>query len=130
MVKQQYTLYMENNPGTLAKIAGMLAKAKINMEGISVAESTDSALVQIIVSNAAKTKKLLDAENIQYVSQKVAVVVLDHAPGALSDFALKLAREGININYIYGTASDAQDKSCLVVSADNLEKVVEVAASL
>ncbi len=127
MIKRQYTLYLPNKPGTLVRIARLLAKAKVNLEGISVAESTDAALVQIIVSNAAKTKAALQKAKISFTSQKVAVVVLDHKPGALAEFAEKLKESHVYVNYIYATASDEQTECCVVVSADSLEEVERIA---
>ena len=57
MIKKQFTLYMDNKPGMLGKLARLLGKADVNLEGISVAESTDVALVQIIVDKATKAQR-------------------------------------------------------------------------
>ena len=59
MIKDQLTLYLDNKPGVLAKIARLMGAAGVNLEGISVAESDDTAMVQIVVSNAAKAKSAL-----------------------------------------------------------------------
>lgn len=127
MIKRQYTLYLENKPGVFAKVSKALSTDKVNIEGISVAESTDSAIFQIIVNNSAKAKKALDKAKITYTSQKVAVLELPHEPGVLAGLAAKLAKAKVNINYMYGTATDDQGVCCLVVSAENLKKVEEVA---
>ena len=56
MIKKQFTLYLENKPGALAKVTRQLGNEKVNIDGISVAESTDVSLVQVVASNAAATK--------------------------------------------------------------------------
>jgi hypothetical protein len=127
MIKRQYTLYLPNKPGTFVKFARLLAKEGVNLEGISVAESTDTALVQVIVSNASKTKKILKKANFSYTEQDVAVLALAHKPGALADLADKLGKAHVNINYIYATATDDQKETCVVVSANDLKKVEEAA---
>ena len=127
MIKRQYTLYLENRPGALAEVARSLSDAGLNIEGISVAESTDAALVQVVVGNSAKTKKVLEKAKIPYTSQNVAIVLLDHKPGALAEFAEKLADQHVNINYIYATAADNQDQSCLVISGSDLKKIERLA---
>ena len=58
MIKKQFTVYLENKPGALARVTERLATAKVNIEGISVAASSDVGLVQVVVSNAAATKKV------------------------------------------------------------------------
>ena len=127
MIKRQYTLYLENRPGALAKVVRQLAEEGVNIEGISVAESTDAALVQIVVGNSAKMKKILEKEEISFTSQDVAIVILDHKPGALAEFAEKLNRQHININYIYATAAEIQSQCCLVISGSDLKKIERMA---
>ena len=126
MIKRQYTLYLENKTGILASVTRRLAKAKVNIEGISVAESTHTALVQIVVSNAAKARKAFNEAKISYTSQQVCVVELEHETGALSELSDRLSKARVNINFIYATASDHQDRCCLVISADNLKRVEEI----
>ena len=125
MIKKQYTLYLENRPGAMAKVTKTLATAGVNLEGVSVSESTDVGLVQLIPSNAAKTKKALDKVKVPFTVQDVATIELPNKAGALSRMAAKLARAGVNINYLYGTVCKcSSDSHCmLVVSASNLKKV-------
>lgn len=128
MIKRQYTLYLENKPGSLAEVSKLLAREKINIEGISVAESTDTALVQIIVSNSARTQKALKKAGIAFTSQKVSVLVLRHEPGSLSGLAADLAKAKVNISYIYATAADDQSTCCVVIGSEFLDEVEQVAA--
>ena len=123
MIKRQFTLYLENKPGMLAQVARLLAKAKVNIEGISVAESTHTALVQLIVDNSENARSAMERAKIPFTCQQVAVLALDHKPGALADLASKLAKEKININFIYGTAIDDQNRCCLVISANDLKGI-------
>lgn len=123
MIKRQFTLYLENRPGVLALVARLLAKAEVNIEGISVAESTHTALVQLIVDDSEKTRRALEQAEIPFTCQQVAVLILDHKTGTLADLASRLAKAKVNINFIYGTATDDQQKCCLVVSANDLKKI-------
>lgn len=125
MIKKQFTIYLENKPGMLALITNALATAKVNIEGISVAESTDVGLVQMVVSNAHATEKILKNKRIPFTVQDVALVHLDNRPGALAGIASKLAKAGININYVYATACDCDDcGGCYaIISSPNLKKV-------
>lgn len=130
MIKRQYTLYLENSPGALARIAGILAKAKVNIEGISVAESADAALVQLIVDNEPATQKALIKAKIPYAIQDVSVIVLPHRPGALASLASKLKRAETLIHYVYATAADDDNQCCLVISASDLKLVERIARRL
>jgi hypothetical protein len=124
MIKKQFTLYLENRPGMLASVTKALAAAKINIEGISVAETTDVGLVQVVVNNAPAAGKVLKRAGVPFTVQDVAVLTLPNRIGALADVAAKLAKAGININYLYCTTPDEhRAEPCVVVSGDNLARI-------
>lgn len=125
MIKTQFTLYMRNEPGELARAIRGFAAEKVNIEGISVAQTTDLSLVQLVAGNARAARRLFKKSRTAVTEQKVAVLPLDNRPGALAAVAARLARKEININYLYATAppSGAGDKSHVVISSDDLAKV-------
>ena len=131
MIETQFTLYMTNRPGMLAKVTRALALADINIEGISVSESTDIALVQIVVNDAAATKKLLDKIRVPFTTQDVALVRLRHKPGSLASLVSRLARQGVHVNYVYATGCACKnDCHCYaVISSPNLRKVEAMSKS-
>ncbi len=125
MIKKQFTLYVENRSGVLAKIARMLAKEKINIDGISVAESTDVGLIQIVVSSATRTRKVLKAAKIPFTVQDVSLLSLKNVPGSLWGVVEELAKQDINLNYVYATGCKGREgcHAFAVISAPDLGKV-------
>jgi hypothetical protein len=128
MLKQQFTLYLENRPGELARITKKLALEKVNLDGISVANSPDVALVQLVVSNAAATRRVLKSDGVAFTEQKVVLVPLENKPGALAEVVTHLSKAKININYVYATACEGKNggKSYAVISTPALKKVEDV----
>ena len=125
MVKKQFTVYVENKPGALATLTGKLAKAEVNIEGISACSSTDVGLIQLVVSNAAKTRAVLKEVGVAFTSQDVVVLPISNELGSLAEVVTKLAKSGININYLYATACDCK-KGCrcyAVIGAQNMSAV-------
>jgi len=127
MIKKQFTLYIENRPGNLARITRRLAQSNINIEGISLASSADVGLVQVVVSNAAQTRRLLRELDVAFTVQDVALLSLRNEPGALSRIVSRLARHKVNVNYVYATAcSTSGDARCYcIISAPDLDKVLD-----
>jgi len=123
MIRKQFTLYLENRAGALAKATRILALMKINIEGISVSESTDVGLVQIVVNDAVATRKALSKARIPYTIQDVAMLTLRNEPGALHKIVSRLAKAGVNINYIYGTNCNYGADGIVIVSAPDLKKL-------
>ena len=127
MIKKQFTLYLENKPGELARVTKILATKKVNIEGISVSAGIDVALVQLIADNASATGKTLKKAGVPYTTQNVAVVPLRNEAGALELVVSKLASEKVNIDYVYATACVDSDCECyVVISARELKKVESV----
>ena len=124
MIKKQFTLYLENKPGALAIVTRLLANADVNIDGISVAGTADVGLVQLVVSNARATQQALKKANIAYTVQDVARVAMPDKPGALSEVIARMAKKGININYVYATGCDCKDGcNCYaIISAPDLKK--------
>ncbi len=125
MVKTQFTLYLENKPGALFGVTCRLAEAKINIEGLSVAGSEDTGLAQLVTSDTAATHQALRATGTPYSTDEVAVLAMRNEPGALSKGLARLSKAGVNIDYIYGTASDCcEAEHCnIVISAPDLQAV-------
>jgi hypothetical protein len=123
MTKTQFTIYLKNQPGALAGVLKTLARSGVNIEGLSAATSADVGIVQIVVDGALSAEKALKKSRIPYSIQKVAMVTLTNRPGELARVTAKLAREGVNLNYIYGTACHGKCDATLVVSAPELRKV-------
>lgn len=127
MIKKQFTIYLENRPGALAKVTQQLGREKINIEAISVAASTDMSLVQLLPSNAAKTRRILKKLEVSFTVQYVSLLPLDNVPGALCKIVSALAKSKVNINYIYATGNVAAKGAMdyVVISAPDLDKLEE-----
>ncbi|MDI6773911.1 MAG: ACT domain-containing protein [Verrucomicrobiota bacterium] len=126
MIKTQFTLYVENKPGALAAITGKLAAKKINIDGISVSESTDVGLVQVVVDHADAMRKVLSGIGVPFTVQDVALLTLRNKPGALSDVVSKLAAARVNVNYVYATGCTCANDHCgcyAIISAPDLQAV-------
>ena len=125
MIKKQFTLYLENRPGTLARIMRELADANVNIDGISVSTSTDVGLVQVVVSNAARAKRIMTRLGVPFTSQEVALLPLENVPGALCRVVSNLARDEVNVNYAYATGSPVRKggQAYVVIGAPDLAAV-------
>ena len=100
---QQLSVFLENQPGVLAKLAQALASGRVNLLGMSVSDTVDHAVVRLVVDNPARARRILEEANLLVVENDVLAVPLANRPGALSDTAQRLARAHVNIEYAYGS---------------------------
>jgi hypothetical protein len=79
-------------------------------------DSADFALVRLLPSNGTVDKAidLLSRHEYIFDIMPVIAVALANRPGELAKAAGRLGKEGININYVYGS-SPGPDQPCLLV---------------
>ncbi len=103
-VKQQISVFLENRPGTLTKACAALARGKVNIRAISVADTADSCVVRLLVDKTGKARQVLKKLGLTTATAPVVVKQLPDEVGALAAAARKLSAKRINIEYVYGSA--------------------------
>ena len=101
MSVKQISVFLENRPGALCELTGVLAENAIDMRAFSLAESNDFGIARIIVDDVYKTTTVLkDAGYINSVIDVLAVALPD-VPGGLSGVLDVLANAQVNVDYMY-----------------------------
>src|SRR6267142_2247127 len=94
---KQLTISCDNAPGSLARIAGILGSAKANILALNASSAGAMGYIQFVVDNGTKAKKALEGNGISCYEEFVLHTTLPNVPGALAQFARKLAAKDINI---------------------------------
>lgn len=122
----QLSLALENKPGQVAKVAATLARAKVNIEAISVVDSAEVGVVRLITSSNAKARAALKKAGLNVVQTLVIITKLPNEPGALAAAARKLAAAKVNVEYIYGSAARKGQPSTIVIGVSDIERAAKV----
>jgi hypothetical protein len=112
------TLYLNDQPGELARISSLLGAAGVNIQGFcALTSGGGQAEVHLLVDDMTAAFSTLADAGIQIASeQEVAVVaVADDRPGVLGEMSRKLGESGVNITLAY-LATNTR----LVFAADDL----------
>ena len=98
---KQISVFLENRPGALYAMTGVLAQNKIDLRALNVAETKDFGIVRIIVDNVYEaTTVLKDAGYIHSVTPVLGVAIPD-VPGGLNKVLQVLTDAGMNVEYMY-----------------------------
>jgi hypothetical protein len=89
-------------------------------------DSADYALIRLLANNTDKAIDLLSKEGYVFDVMPVIALELDNRPGTLSEMARKFGEEGININYVYGSAIPGEMKSLFVFSPGDIEAAAKI----
>lgn len=122
----QLTVHCENHPGTLAQIATLMGKLKVNILGFLLTTSGTKGHVKLIVDDVKKAKQGLEDAGLRYSEQIVLHAKLANAPGALGRFAGTLAARRINIASGYQTIEKGSKKASVVLEVSHLDKALRV----
>ena len=122
----QLSVFLENKPGTLAKVCEELARQKINIYALTISDTVDHAVIRMVVSDTAKTLALFEERGVLVVECKVLMIENANSPGALAKIAARLGKAKINIEYAYLATSPRAKSGLLVVRASDPKKALKV----
>jgi hypothetical protein len=125
---KQFTILVENQPGAVARIARTLGDARVNILSLLGTAEGIGGRAQLVVEDARRAKKALDAAQITYEEISAEQYELPNKPGALADCLDTLQRRGINLNSICATAAKGGKKAIVVYTAEAKEKVATAIA--
>ena len=157
MVRTEIQLFLENVPGELGKLSGMLGSEGVNIDALTIQDasayvqqlfkargkslkrvapaasygsmqkdSADYALIRFLVDNTDKAIDLLSKGQYVYDTVPVIALEIDNTPGTLAAMAKKFGEEGININYVYGSALPGEKKSLFVFSPEDIDAAAKI----
>ena len=122
----QLALFLDNKPGTFARVCEALSEARINIYAISTSDTVDHSVVRMVVSDPRKALLLFEERGTLVVESEVLMIEGDNKPGSLARICDKLAAAKINIEYAYcATPPDAR-RGLLVLRVSNAKKALKI----
>src|SRR5260370_19887637 len=118
-IKKQLAIFLDNRPGTLARLADALAGAKINIYAISTSDTVDHTVIRLVVSDYRKALNLFEEHGTLVVEDDVIMLEASNKAGELARIAHKLADAKVNIEYCYSATPPDAKRGLLVLRVSN-----------
>ena len=126
MTIHQISVFLENRAGQLAEITGVLAQKGIDLRAINIAETSDYGVLRLIADNPqAAATTLLEQGFILSMNPVVAVSVPDQ-PGGLAKVLDVLAKENIDVEYMYSVFGQVNGLAHMVFRVADTDKLISV----
>jgi hypothetical protein len=125
-VAPQFSVFMVNKPGVLARVLSEFAGAKVNITAITMMDSAEHGVMRVVFEEPEKARKVLDSLNMPYNETDVLCVNLANRSGALATVAEKLAKGHINISYAYCTAGAKGGRTTGVLKVSDVKKAMKL----
>ena len=121
---KQLSLFLENKTGALSRPVKLLAKAKLNILTLSIADTQQFGILRFVVRDWAKAKRVLEkAGFVVKVSEMVAIEVADE-PGGLAKILTTLEKARVNLEYMFGFTMKSEDKGVLAFRFDDPDSAI------
>lgn len=104
MSVNQVSVFLENKPGTLGKLTSVLAKNKINIRALSLADTNDFGIVRMLVDDVYEATNVLREENFVAKFTPVLIYKISDETGSLDKLLKNFSESEINIEYMYAFA--------------------------
>jgi len=119
----QLSIFISNEPGRLAGIAGIMKEFNINIKGLNLAESSEFGILRAIVDNPDEAYDKIRSKGVIVKKTDVIGIVMKDPPGSLFEAADVLGKSGINIEY--GYAYSGKSVNLLFVRVDDTVSAIE-----
>ncbi len=117
---KQFSVFAENRVGRLYDLTALLKDHNVHVMAMSVLDTTDSAIVRLIVDDPEKAREIMIGNDFPYAETEIlAVEITDESDlkGVLS----ALFEAEINIHYLYSFLKRPEGKSALAVNAEDID---------
>ena len=127
---KQISVFLENKPGALYAMTGVLAQNQVDMRALSVAETKDFGIVRMIVADVYKaTTVLKEAGYIHSITPVLGVAIPD-VPGGLNKVLQVLDEAQMNVEYMYAFLGGRKsDHAYMVFRVENNEAATAALAA-
>jgi hypothetical protein len=122
----QFSIFLVNKPGVLARVTGALGDAKLNIHAMTLVDSQEHGVLRVVADNPNTTRQVLTQLNLPMTETEVLCLDLSNRPGALGDIAALLGQHHVNINYAYCTSGAPGGRTTGIFKVADPKKALHV----
>lgn len=122
MAIKQISVFVENKPGRLADITGLLASGNISIRAFSIADTTDFGILRLIVSDTEKAASILKTAGVAVSITEVVGISISDVTGAFANVVKLLSDSGENVEYAYAFLTPEEGHAYVILRVDNNER--------
>jgi len=123
---RQLSIFVENKPGKVNRITGILEKSGINMKAMTIADSGTFGIIKLITDNNKKAFDVLKKDNLLVSYQEVVVVEIPDRVGAFHRIARILEDGKVNMEDAYGFIMEEGKRAALILKVADPGKVEKI----
>ncbi len=115
---KQFSVFAENRVGRLYDLTSLLKDNDVHIMAITVLDTTDSAIIRVVVDDPQKARELMINNDFPYGECDILVVEIIDESHFRNVLAALLEAE-INTHYVYSFIKRPNDRSAMAISAED-----------
>lgn len=123
---KQISIFMENKPGRMARVAKTLSDADVNIRALTIAEAGDFGVIRMVVDDTEKGYRVLRDGGFTVSETDVLAVEIKDTPGGLYEIVDTLGKNNINMDYAYAFVTAKAERAMLILRVDDLKRATQV----
>lgn len=117
---KQFSVFAENRVGRLHDLTALLKANNVHIIALTVLDTTDSAIVRLIVDDPEKARELMINNDFPFGESDVLAVEINDESDLKQVLAALLVAE-INIHYIYSFLKRPGDRTALALNVEDTD---------
>jgi hypothetical protein len=122
MLVKQISVFLENSKGRLFSVTKILADNNINIRALSIADTTDFGILRLIVNDPNEAYRVLKENSFTVRITEVVAVEIPDVPGGLCGVLEELAKNNIDVEYMYAFLGNLSQRAMVILKIDDTEK--------
>lgn len=122
---KQFSVFTANRLGRLHEVIGVLSSQNVHVLALTVLDTTDSAIIRLVVDDPEKARDLLTQRGFPFTESNLLVVEVDSAT-RLNEVMAALLEAELNVNYLYSFIPHPRGKSLLAFNMEDNEMAEQV----
>ena len=123
-VRRELCLRLQNSPGALSRVCGVLAAERVNVIALTVEAR---GALRLVVDNPLRAVVALEDADHVVEQRDVLFLELPNGPGALERAARLLAAADVNVEYAYASAVESQAQAVVIVGVEDAQRAASAA---
>jgi len=118
---KQFSVFLPNKVGAMLDMIKAINAHETHVVGLSVSESTDSAIARIIVSDPERVQDHFNQNNVAFGISEVVVVELQEVATQLGKLFSALFMAEVNVHFTYSLLTRPRGRAALALHVDDTE---------
>lgn len=124
----QFSIFTPNRMGRLRELLAVFGAANVHVLGLMVLDTTDSAIIRLVVDDPDKARELLVKNNFPF-SESELVVVEFNSTSDVHRLMTAILEAELNVNYLYSFIPHPDGKSIIGLNMEDNETAEQALTS-